>query len=110
EYDLIVTGDLGAVGNQIVGDLLETKGIAVKSKLDDCGLLLYDRSSQDVHAGGSGTACSAGVFCTYIERGLKQGKWKKVLFAPTGSLHSPTSYKQGQSIPAVCHAIALEVG
>ena len=108
-YDLIVTGDLGAIGREIAVDILESKGLAVKGRFDDCALLLYDRRRQDVQAGASGTACSAGVFCAYLHRGLLEGRWRRILLAPTGSLHSPTSYKQGEAIPAVCHAVALEV-
>lgn len=108
-YDLIVTGDLGAVGREIARDLLESKGMAVSSRLEDCGLLLYDRARQEVHAGGSGTACSAGVFCAYLHKGMLEGRWRRILIAPTGSLHSPSSIKQGEAIPAVCHAVALEV-
>lgn len=108
-YDLIVTGDLGAIGREIAVDLLETRGIAVRDRFDDCALLLYDRQRQDVHAGGSGAGCSAGVFAAHLAKGMREGRWKRVLLAPTGSLHSPTSYKQGEGIPAICHAVALEV-
>lgn len=108
-YDLIVTGDLGAVGKSIATDLLESKGLAVTGRFDDCGLLLYDRRRQDVHAGGSGAACSAGVFSAYLYRGMIEGRWRRILFAPTGALHSPTVNKQGEAIPAVCHAVAFEV-
>lgn len=108
-YDLIVTGDLGAIGREIAIDILESKGLAVKGRFDDCALMLYDRRRQDVQAGASGAACSAGVFCAHLYRGLREGRWRRILLAPTGSLHSPTSYKQGEAIPAVCHAVALEV-
>jgi len=108
-YDLIVTGDLGAVGRAIAVDLLESRGLAVRDRFQDCGLLLYDRSRQDVHAGGSGTACSAGVFCAHLYRGMMEGRWQRILLAPTGALHSPTSCKQGEPIPAICHAVALEL-
>ncbi len=109
DYDLIITGDLALVGRSILRDLLEARGYAATNRLDDCGLRLYDRTRQDVHAGGSGTACSGGVFCAYIVKGMRAGQWRRVLFAPTGSLHSPTSYKQGESIPAICHAVVLEI-
>lgn len=108
-YDLIITGDLAAVGREIARDMLEARGLAVADRFDDCGLILYDRSRQDVHAGGSGAGCSAGVFCAYIVKGMRAGRWRRVLFAPTGALHSPTSYKQGEAIPAVCHALSLEI-
>ena len=68
----------------------------------------FDRERQDVHAGGSGCGCSAAVFCSLIMRGFSEGKWAKVLFAPTGALMSPTSTQQGSSIPGICHALAIE--
>lgn len=108
-YDLIITGDLGAVGHAIAADLLESKGYALRGRFADCGLLLYDRQRQDVHAGGSGAGCSAGVFCAYIAKEMRKGRLRRVLFAPTGCLHSPVSYKQGEAIPAICHAVALEI-
>ena len=106
-YDLIVTGDLGKVGHQIVIDLFQRDGIDMRPTYDDCGLLLYD-GSQDVHAGGSGCGCSAAVLCSYILKAMEQGIFRKVLFCGTGALLSPTSCNQGQSIPGICHLICLE--
>ena len=74
----------------------------------DCGVLLYDLRTQDVHAGGSGAGCSAAVLCGHILGGLERGVWRRVLFAATGALMSPTSAQQGESIPAICHAVAIE--
>lgn len=73
----------------------------------DCGLLIYDREKQDMHAGGSGCGCSASVLNGYLLSGMRSGKWKKILFAPTGALLSPTSSFQGESIPSICHAVLL---
>ena len=73
----------------------------------DCGMLLYDRKKQDMHAGGSGCGCSAAVLCGYLLPGLRAGKWRRILFAPTGALLSPTSSFQGESIPGVCHAVCI---
>ena len=70
--------------------------------------MIFDREKQDVHAGGSGCGCSAAVFASFVMQGFAQGKWERVLFAPTGALMSPTSTQQGQSIPGVCHALAVE--
>ena len=106
-YDLIVTGDLGKVGHQIVIDLFQRDGIDMRPTYDDCGLLLYD-GSQDVHAGGSGCGCSAAVLCSYILKAMEQGIFRKVLFCGTGALLSPTSCNQGQSIPGICHLVCLE--
>lgn len=72
----------------------------------DCGLLLYHLEKQDMHAGGSGCGCSAAVFNGYLLRGLREGRWKRLLFAPTGRLLSPSSSFQGESIPGICHAVA----
>ena len=71
----------------------------------DCGLLLYDRKKQDMHAGGSGCGCSAAVLNGYLLEGMRQGRWRRLLFAPTGALLSPTSSFQGESIPGICHAV-----
>lgn len=107
-YDLIVTGDLGAIGHDTLEDLFRRSGKTLGKNYNDCGLLIFDRDRQDVHAGGSGCGCSASVFCSYIMSGFKTGQWKRVLFAPTGALMSPTTSQQGESIPGICHAISIE--
>lgn len=107
DYDLIVTGDLGRVGHQIVIDLFQRDNIDMKPTYDDCGLMLYD-GTQDVHSGGSGCGCSAAVLCSYILREMENKILKKVLFCGTGALLSPTSSNQGQSIPGICHLVCLE--
>ncbi len=106
-YDLIVTGDLGKVGHQIVLDLFQRDGVDMRPTYDDCGLLLYD-GTQDVHSGGSGCGCSAAVLCSYLLKALEQKIFRKVLFCGTGALLSPTSSNQGQSIPGICHLVCLE--
>lgn len=108
-YDLIVTGDLGAIGHDILEDLFRRDGSTLGEHYTDCGILIFDAKAQDVHAGGSGCGCSASVFASYIMQGFKDGSWEKVLFAPTGALLSPTSSQQGDSIPGICHAVAIEV-
>ncbi len=108
EYDLILTGDLGALGHEIVTDLLKREGFDPGAQFSDCGLLLFDRQAQDMHAGASGCGCAAAVLTGYVLPGMRQGKWKKVLFAPTGALLSPTSSFQGESIPGICHALCLQ--
>ena len=107
KHDLIVTGDLGLLGHQIVTDLFRQDGVDMTKNYTDCGLLLYHLEKQDMHAGGSGCGCSAAVFNGYLLRGLREGRWKHLLFAPTGALLSPTSSFQGESIPGICHAVAL---
>ena len=107
DYDLIVTGDLGRLGHDIVVDLFARDGVDMTKNYDDCGLLLFDRAGQDMHCGGSGCGCSASVLCGYLLRGMREKKWNRVLFAPTGALLSPTSSFQGESIPGICHAVIL---
>lgn len=107
-YDLIITGDLGALGHEIVTDFFSADGV-ILPHYTDCGLLLFDRSRQDVHSGGSGCGCSAAVLTALLLPGLCAGQWRRILFCPTGALLSPTSTMQGESIPAVCHAITLEM-
>ncbi len=107
DYDLIVTGDLGMLGSEILEDLLKKEGFPLKNH-KDCGLMLFDTEKQDVHAGGSGCGCAAAVLTALLLDGLKSGKWKRILFCPTGALLSPTSTMQGESIPSVCHAVVLE--
>ena len=108
DYDAVFTGDLGAIGHDILQDLLQREGLSPGMKYLDCGVLIYDLKTQDVHAGGSGCGCSAAVLCAHILPAMTRGVWKRVLFAGTGALMSPLSCQQGCSIPAVCHAVALE--
>ena len=107
DYDLILTGDLGVLGHSIVLDFFRRDGLDLAGNYQDCGLLLYDREGQDMHAGASGCGCSAAVLNGYVLPGLREGRWRKVLFAPTGALLSPTSSFQGESIPGICHAVCL---
>lgn len=105
-YDLIVTGDLGQVGHQIVSEIMAKNGVKM-SNYNDCGLMLYDNKKQDTHAGGSGCGCSAAVLCAYILPEIIAGRLNNVLFVGTGALMSPTSIQQGESIPGIAHAVAI---
>ena len=107
DYDLIVTGDLGKIGAEILLDFFRQDGIELASNYNDCGLMIYDLDEQDVHAGGSGCGCSASVLTGYILNGMRNGRWQRVLFAATGALMSPTSSQQGESIPGICCAISI---
>jgi len=107
DYDLIVTGDLGRVGYDLMKLLCRKEGIELDQRYIDCGCEIFD-VSQDVHSGGSGCGCSAAVLNGYLLRGMREGKWNRIIFAPTGALLSPTSTMQGESIPGVCHAVILE--
>ena len=105
-YDLIVTGDLGSLGSQLLLELLEEEGLPLANHAD-CGKLIFDPRRQDVHCGGSGCGCCAAVLTGLLLNGLREGRWHNLLFCPTGALHSPTSAFQGESVPGICHALAI---
>ncbi len=107
DYDLILTGDLSQVGSELLHELLSRQGISLGNRHSDCGLMLYDRETQDVHAGGSGCGCSAAVVCSYLLDKMAQRELKNVLFIGTGALMSPTSSQQGESIPGIAHLVQL---
>ncbi len=108
EYDKIITGDLGKVGQRVLIDLLRKQGYDISEQHIDCGLEIYDAASQDTHAGGSGCGCSAVTLSAYILKQLEEGNWKKVLFMPTGALLSKTSFNEGMSVPGIAHALVIE--
>ncbi len=108
-YDAVITGDLGRVGSEIFRELLSMRGITLGAKHVDCGAIIYDAERQGVCSGGSGCGCSASVLAGYILDNMHSGVWKRVLFAATGALMSPTTSLQGESIPGICHAAALEM-
>ena len=109
DYDIIVTGDLGYVGSKALAGLFEHEGIELENHLD-CGLMIFDRERQDVHAGGSGCGCCASVLASLLLSGMREGRWNRMLFAATGALMSPTTSQQGESIPGICHAVAFDTG
>jgi stage V sporulation protein AD len=108
DYDLIVTGDLGVVGRELVLDLLREKGYELAPKYFDCGIAIFDDRLQDTHSGGSGCGCSAVTLAGYLLPKLKSGELKRILFLPTGALLSTVSFNEGQSIPGICHGVVLE--
>ncbi|WP_025028485.1 stage V sporulation protein AD [Caldalkalibacillus mannanilyticus] len=109
DYDLIVTGDLGRVGYDICHDLMQKHGFEIPVGVyKDCGVLIYGNQSV-VLSGGSGCACSATVTYGHLFNLMRQGKLKKILVAATGALLSPISFQQKESIPCICHAVAIEV-
>ena len=108
EYDKIITGDLGYIGQRILFDLLSAVDIDISDRHMDCGIEIYDSQKQDTHAGGSGCGCSASVLCGYILGKISRGEWKKVLFVPTGAMLSPVSFNEGQSVPGMAHAVIIE--
>ena len=107
-YDCIVTGDLGIFGSEMLHQLLLSEGIDIADNHMDCGKMIFDES-QKVHMGGSGAGCSSSVFNTYFLRRFADGKIRRMLFVPTGALLSKVSSLQGESIPGIAHAVAIEV-
>ena len=107
-YDKIVTGDLGHVGKQGVLDLLSQKGIDISKQHMDCGIEIFDKETQDTHAGGSGCGCAASVLSAYLLKQLEEKKWKRILFVPTGALLSKVSFNEGKPVPGIAHAVVIE--
>ena len=107
-YDAIFTGDLGAIGRDTVQALFKANGVYLGPTYMDCGVLIYELATQDVHAGGSGCGCAGSVVCAKLFPEMEKGLWHDVLFIPTGALMSPTSTQQGESIPSICHAVTIE--
>ena len=110
DFDRIITGDLGAVGQKLLFELLDENHKDIKKNHMDCGMQIFDEESQDTHAGGSGCACSALMLSAVILPKLASGEWKRVLFVPTGALLSQVSANEGRTIPAIAHAVWLESG
>lgn len=108
QYDKIITGDLGKVGQRVLIDLLRDKGYDISEQHMDCGIEIFDADSQDTHAGGSGCGCSAVTLSAYILKQLEENNWKKVLFMPTGALLSKTSFNEGKSVPGIAHGLVIE--
>ena len=106
-FDLIVTGDLGAIGKNLLIELMNKDNRDLGQRYNDCGVMLFG-ANQDVHSGGSGCGCSAAVLCGHILNNMKNGNLKKVIFAGTGALLSPTSSFQGESVPGICHLVVIE--
>lgn len=107
-YDKIVTGDLGYVGKDILIDLMKQEGYDISNNHMDCGIEIFDKETQDTHAGGSGCGCSAVTLTGYIMQKLQRQEWKRVLFVPTGALHSQVSFNEGNSVPGIAHGVIVE--
>ena len=108
DYDRIITGDLGTVGAEILCKLLMEKGYDISKVHEDCGIKIYDGSSQGTGAGGSGCGCSAVTLSAYYLKELQEGHLKRILFVPTGALLSTVSFNEGQSVPGIAHGVVLE--
>lgn len=107
DYDLIVTGDLGKFGKQVLIELMEDKGVILGENYVDCGDMMF-KESQDTLMGGSGCGCSASVLNSYILQKMKEGVYNKVLFVATGVLLSTTAAQQGETIPGIAHCVVIE--
>lgn len=107
-YDKIITGDLGYVGRKILLELLSEKDYDIKKQSIDCGIEIFDKDTQDTHAGGSGCGCAAVTFAGYVLKQLKERAWKRVLFVPTGALLSQVSFNEGNTVPGIAHAVMVE--
>lgn len=105
DYELIITGDLGQVGSELLYDLLGRENIDITDRHKDCGLMIYNREEQDVHSGGSGCGCSGSVLCSYFLKNMHKRKYSNILFVATGALMSPTIVEQGESIPGIAHLV-----
>lgn len=108
DYDKIITGDLGSVGQTALIGLLRERGYDIAENHMDCGMTIFDSESQDTHAGGSGCGCCATTLSAYILKQLEEANWHRVLFLPTGALLSKISFNEGKSVPGICHGIVLE--
>lgn len=107
DYDLIITGDLGTIGREILIELMEKEGYDISKNYKDCGCMIYDINEQDVHSGGSGCGCIASVFCGHIMNEIKAKRLNKILVMGTGALLSTTSSLQGESVPGIAHAVVI---
>ncbi len=107
DFDLIVTGDLGYEGGDILCELMRTEGTDIREIYQDCGMMIYNRATQDTHAGGSGCGCSATVLASYLLPKLAKGELGRILFMGTGAMMSPQAIQQGECIPAIGHLLCL---
>lgn len=110
DFDRIITGDLGKLGKEALLALASAEGLELEEKLDDCGTMVFDLQTQDVHSGGSGCGCSAITLCSHLLEQIKTKKWSRILFCGTGALLSPTSTQQGLPVPGICHAVSITAG
>lgn len=106
DYDMILTGDLGKLGSEILIDLMEREKIILGKNYTDCGCMMFDKTKR-VFMGGSGAGCSASVLNSYVLYKMKKGDFKRVLLVSTGALMSTTTSQQGDTIPGIAHAVEL---
>ncbi len=107
DFDMILTGDLATVGSDVFCELMDKKGFNIYPMHKDCGKMIYNIKEQDVHAGGSGCGCCGSVFCGHIFKELKRGNIKRMILMATGALMNPMTIFQGETIPAIAHALII---
>lgn len=108
DYDKIVTGDLGTVGQEILIKLLKDEGIDISGVHEDCGMKIFDSEEQGTQAGGSGCGCSAVTLAAWYLPKLMSGEYRRILFIPTGALMSQVSFNEGQNVTGIAHGVVLE--
>ena len=108
DYDLILTGDLGVIGSDILRDMMNRKGYDIYGNHNDCGLMVFDIKEQDVHSGGSGCGCCGSVFAGYIMKLFERRKIDRMILMATGALMNPLAVFQGETIPAIAHGLVIE--
>ena len=108
DYDKIVTGDLGYVGQEILINLLQKQKIDISKVHEDCGILIFDKEEQDTGSGGSDCGCAAVTLSAHYLPMLEEGSLKRILFVPTGALLSTVSFNEGQNVPGIAHGVVLE--
>lgn len=108
DYDKIITGDLGTIGQEILWDLTRQGGYDIRSVHTDCGIEIYDSKKQGTGAGGSGCGCSAVTLSGHFLKKIESGRWKRILFVPTGALLSTVSFNEGMTVPGIAHAVVIE--
>ncbi len=107
DYDAIITGDLATVGSDLLCDLLDKQGYNIYPKHKDCGKMIFNIKEQDVHAGGSGCGCCGSVFSGHILKEMKRGNLNRIILMATGALMNPMTLFQGETIPAIAHAVII---
>ena len=108
EYDRIITGDLGTVGKEILIRLLKERGYDISNQHEDCGIEIFDSSTQNTGAGGSGCGCSAVTLSAHYLKKMERGELRRILFCPTGALLSTVSFNEGQPVPGIAHGVVIE--
>lgn len=108
DYDRIVTGDLGLVGQTLLIELLKKEGIDISGQHEDCGIQIFDNENQETGSGGSGCGCAAATLAAHYLPKLESGQYKRILFVPTGALLSPISFNEGKPVPGIAHGVVIE--